>query len=150
MTTIPAEQHVSVQEAARRAGVSPGTLTRWVREGLIPQYDGDWTQSAVGHARVVARLRERGHSLDDIRRAQADGRLAFGYIEELLPRDEVTYTLRDAAREMTSHPPREVLVTRPVAEAAGAHLACERIGEVRLKGFSEATEIFIARRREEG
>jgi adenylate cyclase len=38
----------------------------------------------------------------------------------------------------------EVLVTRPVVELAGPHLAFERIGEVRLKGFSESTEIFLA------
>jgi class 3 adenylate cyclase len=284
MTTTPPDQCVSVQEAARRTGVSPGTLRRWVRDGLIPQYDGRWTQSAVGHARVVARLRERGHSLDDIRRAQADGRLAFERIitalgwspaqtesispaheplmrsgsdglemaeeiqsltRQLLPvsspvmdhvhqhhlqhfveqdvvghmeadldggagdlgrmrvviafaetiGDEVMIVGLDAAAltdwavdfqrthndrplpriavhsgqalyrdgdyygrdvnlasrvaaYMASHPPGEVLVTRPVAEAAGAHLASERIGEVRLEGFSDATEIFIARRRD--
>jgi adenylate cyclase len=39
----------------------------------------------------------------------------------------------------------EVLVTRPVAEAAGPHLDLELIGEVRLKGFSEPTELFLAR-----
>jgi adenylate cyclase len=48
----------------------------------------------------------------------------------------------------------EVLVTRPVVEVASAggnHLEFERIGEVTLKGFSESTEVFVARqRREEG
>jgi adenylate cyclase len=44
----------------------------------------------------------------------------------------------------------EVLVTRPVVEHAGAHLEFELIAEVRLKGFSDSTEIFIARQREEG
>jgi adenylate cyclase len=39
----------------------------------------------------------------------------------------------------------EVLVTRPVVEQAGSHLEFERIAEVKLKGFNEATEIFIAR-----
>jgi adenylate cyclase len=72
MTAAPPDQRVSVQEAARRAGVSPGTLRRWVGQGLIPQYDGDWTQSAVGHARVVARLRERGTEIFIARRR--DGR----------------------------------------------------------------------------
>jgi len=39
----------------------------------------------------------------------------------------------------------EVLVTRPVVEhAGGSHLRFERIAEVRLKGFNESTEIFIA------
>jgi adenylate cyclase len=40
----------------------------------------------------------------------------------------------------------EVLATRPVVEhAGGSHLEFERIADVRLKGFSESTEIFIAR-----
>src|SRR5207248_8517615 len=43
----------------------------------------------------------------------------------------------------------EVLVTRPVVERAGPHLAFERIAEVRLKGFTESTEIFLARQAEE-
>ena len=42
----------------------------------------------------------------------------------------------------------EVLVTRPVVEAAGSHLAFEEIGEVKLKGFREATALFLAARRE--
>ena len=43
----------------------------------------------------------------------------------------------------------EVLVTRPVVDARRrASTACEfeRIGEVRLKGFSEPTELFVASR----
>jgi adenylate cyclase len=43
----------------------------------------------------------------------------------------------------------EVLVTRPVVERAGSHLQFERIAEVRLKGFTESTEIFIAEQRPE-
>jgi adenylate cyclase len=38
----------------------------------------------------------------------------------------------------------EVLVTEPVVSAAGPHLAFQPIGEVRLKGFNEATELFLA------
>ena len=34
---------------------------------------------------------------------------------------------------------------RPVVELAGRHLEFERIGEVRLKGFADATELFVAR-----
>ena len=43
----------------------------------------------------------------------------------------------------------EVLVTRPVVDRAGPHLEFERIAEVRLKGFTESTEIFLARQRGE-
>ena len=37
----------------------------------------------------------------------------------------------------------EVLVTRSVVEHAGNHLDFEPIGEVRLKGFAEPTELFL-------
>jgi adenylate cyclase len=61
----------------------------------------------------VARLRERGHSLEDIRRATDEGRLAFGYLEELFPSlDERVYTVRQAARETGLEP---ALVERVVA-----------------------------------
>jgi adenylate cyclase len=39
----------------------------------------------------------------------------------------------------------EVLVTREVRDLAGRHLAFQPIGEVKLKGFDEATELFLAR-----
>jgi adenylate cyclase len=50
-----------------------------------------------------------------------------------------------AARVVARAGAGEVLVTRAIAELAGAHLALERIGEVRLKGFSESTELLLAR-----
>ena len=91
---------MTLRGAADRAGVSPATLRRWAREGLIPQYDGEWTPAAVAHARIVARLRERGHRLEEIRRAGEDGRLAFGYIEDLFPAATGrTYDVEEAARE---------------------------------------------------
>jgi adenylate cyclase len=90
---------MTLARAAQRVGVTPATLRRWVRTGLVPQYDGDWTAAAIGHARVVARMRERGHSLNDIRRATDEGRLAFGFLEELFPSDQRRVKLDDAARE---------------------------------------------------
>jgi adenylate cyclase len=104
-----------LQEAAARVGVSPGTLRRPAREGLIPQYDGDrpWSPRAVSRARLVARLRERGHSLEEIRTASNEGRLAYGYVEELFPQvDEKTYTVKQAAEETGLEP---ALVERVVA-----------------------------------
>ena len=96
---------MTLREAAARAEVTPATLRRWVREGVIPTYDGSWSASAVGRARMVARLRERGHSLAEIRRATEEGRLAFGYIEELFPLDrEEVFSLREAARETGLEP----------------------------------------------
>ena len=90
---------LSLAEAARAVGVTPATLRRWAGQGLIPQYDGAWTTSAIGHARVVARMRERGHSLKQIRAASEEGRLAFSYVEELFPAAEGAYTITQAARE---------------------------------------------------
>jgi adenylate cyclase len=95
---------LSSSEAAQRAGVTPATLRRWARSGLIPQYDAEWTPAAVGHARIVARMRERGHSLAEIRKATAEGRLAFGYVEELFPSPDGSYTLKQAARETGLEP----------------------------------------------
>ncbi len=89
---------LSLDEAAKRVGVTPATLRRWERRGVIPQYRGAWTEPAVGHARIVARMRERGHSLADIRRATDEGRLAFGLVEELFPPQDDGLTLRQAAR----------------------------------------------------
>ena len=111
----PPPDGLPLSEVASRVGVSPATLRRWVREGLIPQYDGDggWSPGAVGHARIVARLRERGHSLEDIRRATEEGRLAFGYIEELFPAmDDRVYTVKQAAAESGLEP---ALVERVLA-----------------------------------
>jgi adenylate cyclase len=55
---------------------------------------------------------------------------------------EVNLAARVAARSAGG----EVIVTRPLVDAAGPHLEFEPIGEVRLKGFAHATELFIARR----
>ncbi|OAI39020.1 guanylate cyclase [Actinobacteria bacterium SCGC AG-212-D09] len=104
-----------MREAAAKAGVSAATLRRWARGGLIPQYSSDrsWSPAAVSHARIVARLRDRGHPLDDIRRATEEGRLAFGYIDELFPSiDDRAYSIREAARETGLEP---ALVERVMA-----------------------------------
>ncbi len=42
----------------------------------------------------------------------------------------------------------EVLVTREVVDAGSPHLSFQRIGEVRLKGFADATELYLARPKE--
>ena len=89
---------LSLADAARRAGVTPATLRRWAHGGLIPGYDGTWTPAAAAHARIVSRLRERGHSLDEIRDAGRTGRLAFAYTEDLFPREAGPYSLDDAVR----------------------------------------------------
>jgi adenylate cyclase len=95
----------SLKDAASRVGVSPATLRRWQRDGLIPQYEGDgWNGSAIGHARAVARMRERGHSLEEIRKATEEGRLAYAYADELFPESDNQYTLAQAAGETGLEP----------------------------------------------
>jgi adenylate cyclase len=64
---------------------------------VIPVKGDRWTAAAAAQARVVARLRERGHSLESLREAVREGRLAFGYVEELLPEAQRALTLAEAA-----------------------------------------------------
>jgi adenylate cyclase len=92
---------VSLKEAAEAAGVKPETLRRWARTGVIPGADGDseWPRAAVAHARLVARMRNRGHSLQEIRKAAQDGRLAYGFLEDLFPKSRGGYTLEQLAEE---------------------------------------------------
>ncbi|HSZ05932.1 MAG TPA: adenylate cyclase regulatory domain-containing protein [Solirubrobacteraceae bacterium] len=90
---------LTLAQVAARAGVSPATVRRWVDGGLIPGYDGTWTPAAAAYARVVARLRARGHSLEQIKRAGDNGQLAVGPIENLLSSSGPRRSLRDAARE---------------------------------------------------
>src|SRR4051795_9651538 len=102
------EQRLSVNEVATRAGVTPATLKRWVDRGIIP--DGKrvtkegWTPAAGAQARVVARLRDRGHSFDEIKEATKEGRLVYGLLEDLFPPGDQIYTVEDAAQETGLEP----------------------------------------------
>jgi adenylate cyclase len=93
-----------MSEVARTLDVSPGTLRRWSREGIVPLRNGRWTPAAVAQARIVARLRQRGHPLDELREAARSGRLAYGYMEELFPPPSKKLTLEEAARESGLEP----------------------------------------------
>jgi adenylate cyclase len=97
---------LSLKEAAERVGVTPATLRRWAREGVIPEVNGraEWTTAAVAHARIVARLRERGHNLEQIREAGKAGRLAYSYIEDMFDEDRPERSLDEAA-ELTGLEP---------------------------------------------
>jgi adenylate cyclase len=89
---------LTLSQVAARAGVSPGTVNRWVKKGLVPGYEGSWTPAAVAYVRVVARLRARGHTLEQIKQASDRGQLAVGPIENLLSGSEERYTLQQASR----------------------------------------------------
>jgi adenylate cyclase len=98
------EEAITLNEAAERSGVSASTLKRWARQGVIPVDGERWTVTAAAQARVVARMRERGHSLDSLRRAVREGRLAFGFVEELFPSVSRTIGLEEAARRTGLEP----------------------------------------------
>jgi adenylate cyclase len=89
----------SVTEVARSIGVSADTLRRWTREGIVPLRGDNWTPAAIAQARIVARLRDRGHSLEQVRSAAHSGQLAYGYMEELFPPAAEQVSLEEAAEE---------------------------------------------------
>jgi adenylate cyclase len=89
---------LTLAQVAARAGVSAATVRRWLARGLVPGYDGSWTPAAAAYVRVVARLRSRGHTLEDIKRASDHGQLASGPLEDLLRGSEGRYTLGEVAR----------------------------------------------------
>jgi adenylate cyclase len=99
-----AEERISLAEASRRAGVSPATLKRWAEEKVVPVRRGRWTAAAAAQARVVARMRERGHSLEELKRAGREGRLAFGFAEDLFPRPDDQVTVEEVAHETGLEP----------------------------------------------
>jgi adenylate cyclase len=121
---------LTLAQVAARAGTSPGTVRRWVARGLVPGYDGRWTPAAAAYVRVVARLRGRGHTLEQIKRASDRGQLAVGPIENLLSGSERHYTLREVARASGLQP---ALIERILAAMGLAALAEEPMSEEDLE-----------------
>ena len=65
----PGARELTLEQVAAGAGVSAATVRRWVKRGLVPGFDGRWTPAVAAYVRVIERLRARGHSLDEIKRA---------------------------------------------------------------------------------
>jgi adenylate cyclase len=128
-------------QVATRAGVSAATVRRWVKDGLVPQYEGVWTQAAASHVRIVARLRERGHKIEQIRAASQSGGLAFGYVDELLPSSTTRYTLEEAAEETGMDAPT---IERIVAAMGLSVLTVESISEEDLEVLRYGANILAA------
>jgi adenylate cyclase len=120
---MASDERISLSEASRRSGVSASTLKRWAEEKVLPVRRGRWTAAAAAQARVVARMRERGHSLEDLKRAGREGRLAFGFTEDLFPKPDEQATVEEVARETGLEPE---LVERILA-ILGTPLGQERL-----------------------
>jgi adenylate cyclase len=99
-----ADERISLSEAARRSGVPVSTLKRWAQERIVPVRRGRWTATAAAQARVVARMRDRGYSLEDLKNAGREGKLAFGFAEELFSEGEGEVTVEMIAHETGLEP----------------------------------------------
>jgi len=104
-----------VEAAALAVGVAPATLDEWVAEGVIPEYADDWTSAAIGKARLVSRILERGYTLAEVREASTAGRLVSGQLVELFGLGDGTYSQADVAAETGL----DVSVVRRVAAMLG-------------------------------
>jgi adenylate cyclase len=100
------DDRLTLAEVAAQVGVTPATLKRWARAGVIPDADGDsgWSPIAAAHARIVARLRARGHSLEAIREAAQDGRLAYGFVEDLFPSPPRRHSMEEVSEQTGLEP----------------------------------------------
>ena len=136
---------LSTKQAAELAGVTSATLKRWAKTGVIPEHRGDeegWTPAAAAHARIVARLRERGHSLEQLRRASEEGRLAYGFVEDLFSSDgEPTIAFEDAAQEVGLEP---ALVERIWASVGFAPRRPERLTEDDVRALRYISAVLAA------
>jgi len=138
-----ADRDLSVKAVAARLGITPATLRRWVKQGIVPQLDADGclTPKAASHARVVVRLRERGHTLAEIRRATEAGQLAFSYVEDLLPSDDGVHTIDDAAADTGLEP---ALIERILTTTGFNTTVGERLTEDDLQLLRYAAAVLAA------
>jgi adenylate cyclase len=130
----PDETTISIGEAARRSGVSESTLKRWASQRVLPVNHGRWTIATAAQARIVARMRERGHSLSQIRAAVRDGRLAFGSVEDLLPASPRSLTRKQAAEAVGFE---EELVERIMALLGTPMAMTDRVSEDDLHALEQ-------------
>src|SRR5262249_24292570 len=135
------EKRITLTEASRIAGVSSSTLKRWAKEGVIPVQDGRLTPASAAQARVIARMRERGYSMEEVKEAARGGRLAFGYTEDLLQVPEGHYT-REEAAERTGLEPE--LVDRLMTLLGTPVGADGRLNEEDLRAMRHCAEVLYS------
>jgi adenylate cyclase len=138
---MAADERISLSEASRRSGVSASTLKRWAEEKVVPVRRGRWTAAAAAQARVVARMRGRGHSLEELKRAGREGRLAFGFVEDLFPSPEEQATVESVAAETGLEPE---LIER-ILVILGTPLGQERLlGPEDVKALRHCSRVLAA------
>jgi adenylate cyclase len=132
---------LTLAQVAERVGVSPATVRRWLKKGLVPGFEGHWTPAAVAYVRVVARLRDRGHTLEEIKQASDSGQLAVGPIETLLSGSEGRYTLEEAAQEAGLKPE---LIERMYTTMGLSALSLETVSDEDLEIMKYAAAMLAA------
>jgi adenylate cyclase len=132
---------LTLAQVAERVGVSPATVRRWLKKGLVPGFEGHWTPAAVAYVRVVARLRDRGHTLEEIKQASDSGQLAVGPIENLLSGSEGRYTLEEAAQEAGLKPE---LIERMYTTMGLSALSLETVSDEDLEIMKYAAAMLAA------
>ena len=132
------EDAITLAQASRLAGVSTSTLRRWAEDGLVPIADGRWTRASAAQARVIARMRERGYSVEAIREAAEGGRLAFGRAEDLFEVPEGRYS-RDEAAELTGLEPE--LIERLMTLLGTPMSADTRLNEEDLMAMRHCADV---------
>ena len=134
---------MTLAEAAGQVGVTPATLRRWVKSGLVadPGADG-WTAALVAQARLVHRMRERGHSLEAIREATESGQLAFGYVEDLLLATAgAEHTVAEAAAATGLEP---ALIERIITSLGFPQGAMDQMSDADLELLHHAAAVLAA------
>jgi adenylate cyclase len=86
--------HLSEEEVAIRAGMTPARLRELVDLGLLEPAEGGFLRRDVMRARIVDALESKGLELQALASAHASGHLTLGYLESAVrrrPRSDQTF-----------------------------------------------------------